>query len=251
MTGGAQCEGTPRSTGSRLASTGWSQSLGTWPGAYRSQCMRNARPPPSHTTPQHCALPQASTALCPGPCALSLGPSLPCEARRIQTSSYGRPSPGDGGGDAEGPAASLRAGEGGGESGGVGEAGRRTGDGGNAEHASVCGAEGGTRAGRGDANGGGDGGLGTLSFEEEAPPEPEPGAGSPAPPKKGAQSSSRNDCPSALPPAGCALIAVPDDVRSMTGAPSAQQQVAASPGSAHHVSSSPKFSSQPPPPPLM
>jgi hypothetical protein len=245
-----------------LASAGWSQLR---PGAYRSQCMRNARPPPSHATPQHCALPQASTALCPGPCALSLGPSLPWEARRIQTSSgiqtfASKPSPGDGGGDAEGPAASLRAGEGGGESGGVGEAGRRTGDGGSAEHASVCGAEGGTRASEGDANGGGDeasedgpcdGGLSTLSFEELAPPEPESGAGLPAPPKKGAQSSSRSACLSALPPAGCARIAVPDDVRSMTGAPSAQQQVAASPGSAHPVGSSPKFSSQPPPPPLM
>ena len=91
MTGGAQCEGAPRSTGSMLASTGWSQLR---PCAYRSQCMRNARPPPSHTTPQHCALPQASTALCPGPCALSLGPSLPCEARRIQSRTRARSSTG-------------------------------------------------------------------------------------------------------------------------------------------------------------
>ena len=100
----------PRSAGSRFASTGWSQSQGARPGAYRSQYMRNARPPPSHATPQH--------TLSPRMCALPLDLSLPCEACRIRTSSRGRPPPGS---DAEGPVSSLDAGGGGGEGGGAGD----------------------------------------------------------------------------------------------------------------------------------
>ena len=98
---------------------------------------------------------------------------------------------GDGGSD---PAARPEAVEGGGEGGSVGEASRGTSGGGDAKHADVCGAGGGGSAGGGGGNGGGgeasgsDGGIGALSLEEEAPPEPESGAEPSAPLGKGGQS---------------------------------------------------------------